>query len=352
MKKRQSNFEILRILAMFCIVMGHSMTHGTLLNTNNDLSNIKFILFRFLAYNGKIGVYLFILISGYFMIYSTISVKKIVKLWLPVFFWSVFLTTVVGQIIGQFSYKDFALSFIPIISNRYWFVSTYIFLYLLIPVINKVILFLSIKLEFLIILVGAATIFPSHYLYGSNVNSWLFSFCFTYFIGAIIRKRKLLQNEKNKMIGRVFLVIGVLCNFMSTIVITFARNSTPIFNKLSMFLQQETLFCLFIAVGLFVLLGSESVPYNRFINTIASTTFGIYLIHDNGYVGKLLWIDILHMNQLKYSTLQSILYVFICVIMIFMVCSLLEIIRKKVFGRLEISVLTHIEKMTDNFFES
>lgn len=76
MKKRQSNFEILRIIAMFCIVLGHSMTHGVLINSSVGLSATNFLIFRFLAYSGKIGVYLFILITGYFMIYSTISIKK------------------------------------------------------------------------------------------------------------------------------------------------------------------------------------------------------------------------------------------------------------------------------------
>lgn len=349
MKERKSNFELLRIVAMFCIVLGHSMTHGTLLNMSSDLSLIQFITFRFLAYSGKIGVYLFILISGYFMIYSTINVKKVIKLWLSVFFWSVFLTIFVGNIVSHPSCKEFALSFFPIISNRYWFVSTYVFLYFLIPIINKALLALNVRLEIFLIFLGIMIIFPSSYLYGSNVNSWLLSFCFTYSFGAIIRKRQLLKDKRIRMVGIAILLLGLVCNFINTIVITLIRNSSLNLNKLSSFLQQETLFCLFVAIGLFILLGLKTIPYNRFINAIASTTFGIYLIHDNNFVGQLLWIKLFHMDKINYSLLQSFAYILICVAIIFIMCSVLEMIRKRFFNGFENKVAMYTEKKITGF---
>ncbi|WP_274656680.1 acyltransferase family protein [Streptococcus equinus] len=342
-KERQSNFEILRIIAMFCIVLGHSMTHGTLLNSSSDFSGINFFIFRFFAYSGKIGVYLFVLITGYFMIYSNISIKKVVKLWLPVVFWSVFLTIFIGIFINQLSYKEVVMSFLPIVFNRYWFVSTYIFLYLLIPFINKSLLNLNIRQEILICVLGFFIIVPSNYLYGNNLNSWLMSFCFTYSIGAIIRKRELLKRKKTRIFRRVFLGLGLIGNSINSIIITYARNSTPVLNKLSIFLQKETVFCLFVALSLFIIFGTVTIPYNRLINTIASATFGIYLIHDNSKMEYLLWIKIFRMNQLSSSLLISIFYVLFCTITIFMVCSMLELIRRKIFGKIENKAVTFVE---------
>lgn len=87
-KKRQSNFELLRIVAIMMIIIHHSMVHGTL-----DVSQFTLFhsnpytvaLFCIVAFGGKVGVYVFSIISGYFMLYSHNSVKKLVKLWLPIF---------------------------------------------------------------------------------------------------------------------------------------------------------------------------------------------------------------------------------------------------------------------------
>ena len=344
LRERQSNFELLRIIAMFCIVLGHSMTHGTLLSTNKDMLTINFFIFRFLGYSGKIGVYLFVLITGYFMIYSTISIKKVVKLWMPVFFWSILLTIFIGYTINQLSYKDVVMSFFPIIFNKYWFVSTYIFLYLLIPIINKSLLALSRKQEYLVFVLGILIIIPSNYLYGSNINSWLLSFCFTYSFGAIIRKREILQISNIKFIGSCFLVLGMIGNFINSTIITYGRNSELISNKLSIFLQKETLFCLFIALGLFLILGSKVIPYNRIINSVAATTFGIYLIHDNGKMEYFLWISFFKMDKVNYFPIKSLVYVILSVSIIFIVCSILELVRGNCFNKVENRVAEFIEK--------
>lgn len=65
-RHRESNFELLRIIAMFLIVLHHAIYHGVLAvnNTKYPLnSSISFIL----GMGGRIGVFLFVLISGYFL---------------------------------------------------------------------------------------------------------------------------------------------------------------------------------------------------------------------------------------------------------------------------------------------
>lgn len=80
---RQSNFELLRIIAMLLIVLHHSMIHGTLttpgkvvLDTGNPFT---FGIYNFLAFGGKVGVYIFVLITGYFMINSKIAGVPVIK---------------------------------------------------------------------------------------------------------------------------------------------------------------------------------------------------------------------------------------------------------------------------------
>ena len=101
-KKRISKFEFLRVIAMYLIVLHHSIVHGALSISANQLKlhPINASILSVLESGGKIGVFLFVLITGYFMINSRITLKKIVKFWLPIFFWSVILYLIMGKVVG------------------------------------------------------------------------------------------------------------------------------------------------------------------------------------------------------------------------------------------------------------
>ena len=66
-KERNSNFELLRIIAMLMIVFHHFSVHG---GFNYELTDISFnrLWLYFISMGGKIGVDIFVLISGYFLI--------------------------------------------------------------------------------------------------------------------------------------------------------------------------------------------------------------------------------------------------------------------------------------------
>lgn len=80
-KNRNSNFELMRIFAMFLIVFFHACPEGTWFKTS---ANFYFIS-SFRNWTGMLGNWLFILISGYFVSISSFSWKKIFKLWFQVF---------------------------------------------------------------------------------------------------------------------------------------------------------------------------------------------------------------------------------------------------------------------------
>ncbi len=87
-KFRQSNIELLRIIAMFLIIAHHYAIHSGF-NFSTTAITINRLWVQFLQIGGKIGVNVFILIFGYFLIYSkTIKTTKILKLWGTVLFYS------------------------------------------------------------------------------------------------------------------------------------------------------------------------------------------------------------------------------------------------------------------------
>ena len=138
--KRNSNIELLRIIAMFMIVISHYTVHSGIQYSTLPLGFNRF--FMELSTLGNIGVVIFILITGYYSFNKTnsLNIKKIVLLILQTLFYSIsifliFLLTTDRSI----GIKDLIYSFLPITSKAYWFMTAYIVLYLFIPFINVVI---------------------------------------------------------------------------------------------------------------------------------------------------------------------------------------------------------------------
>ena len=66
--ERNSNLELLRIFSMFLIVTHHFAIHSGLPLWNFSSSNaLNLIWSQWLCLGGKLGVDLFVLISGYFL---------------------------------------------------------------------------------------------------------------------------------------------------------------------------------------------------------------------------------------------------------------------------------------------
>lgn len=74
------------------------------------------------------------------MINSKITLKKIIKLWLPIFFWSLILYLIMGKVTSNpFTIKSLIKSIFPIVFAQYWFMTAYFFMYLLIPILNIIV---------------------------------------------------------------------------------------------------------------------------------------------------------------------------------------------------------------------
>ena len=86
--KRDSNLELLRIVAMLGIIASHYGFGLKPLLAEEPLS-INSLWFLNLTLWGKVGINCFMLISGYFMCEMAISAKKYIKLLAQVYFYSI-----------------------------------------------------------------------------------------------------------------------------------------------------------------------------------------------------------------------------------------------------------------------
>ena len=325
---------------MYLIVLHHSIVHGALSINSAQLRwhPINAVILSILESGGKIGVFLFILITGYFMIYSKITLKKIVKLWLPIFFWSLILYLVMGKVNDySFTVKGLIKSIFPIIFAQYWFMTAYFFMYLLIPFLNVITknIISKGKIKYAIVLGIILIVSSAHTLFDNNAGSMLVTFCVVYCWGGLVRiyHSKIKQSLNIKLMS-LFVLLELMGIEMPLIgfLLTGKAQLLKISNKF--IIAPSTLFMVLIAVTFFIYVSFWKDNYYPWINKIAATTFGIYLISDNNSVREFLGNNLLHMHTII-SKNYAVIYVIVVSLVVFIVCSLIEALRKKLFNKFE-----------------
>ena len=321
-QKRKSNFELLRIISMICIISHHYVVHGGSLFLK-DGPNIGISEFLFLG--GKLGVNCFILISGYFMVNSEFKFKKLLKIVLQVLFYMI-VTKLIFQNFGLIKVKG--VEEINVFED-YWFIKAYIGLYIISPFLNDFIKKIYKKRHFKVIVVltilqGALPTFFENSLF-TNYLTW---FSYVYIIGAYIRLYMIDDNIKIRKLLMLF-IGGSILILIPTIkyIITGKQDEhlLEITNNLGSTYSLAILFC---AVMLFLIFKSLEIRTNTIINIISSTTFGIYLIHDNSFISKKIWGEwtkasdfySVPMGDYLENALSSI-------VIIFILCCLIDLVR-------------------------
>ena len=85
--QRNVSLDILRILSMFMIVLLHTMGDSGVLDKASGEGVLTIFSVRYVFMLSEICVNSFVLLSGYFLVSSKFRVKKLLELWLEVFFY-------------------------------------------------------------------------------------------------------------------------------------------------------------------------------------------------------------------------------------------------------------------------
>lgn len=137
--QRNSNFELFRILTMLVIVAHHYVVNSGLILLLNESPNltINSIFLMLFGWGGKTGINCFLLITGYYMCKSNITLRKFLKLFLEVEFYKIVIY-LIFLLSGyeEFSLKGLLKSVTPFYSIGSGFSSSYLVFYLFIPFLN------------------------------------------------------------------------------------------------------------------------------------------------------------------------------------------------------------------------
>ena len=140
---RHAGFELLRIISMMMIVLMHGIGHGGL-GTTAAPGTFPYFIYWLLFMLGRVSTNCFVMLTGYFMWQSKTKASRLFRIEIQVLFYSL-LTFVIGLFAGSSSLSAGTLlrAVFPTTSCVYWFCSCYFILYLAIPLLNKIIAFLT-----------------------------------------------------------------------------------------------------------------------------------------------------------------------------------------------------------------
>lgn len=323
---------------MIMIAIFHFACHGKFEWEHSSLSLQRF-WYNFIVLGGKIGVDIFVLISGYFLVNSNRSIstntKKLLKLWGQIFFYSTtiyIIFTLIGR--NPYGIKPTIIPvLLPITYNTWWFASTYFVMFLLHPFINKFIGCLNKKSyqNLLFLLILCWYIIPS--LTGKMYQGTpLLRFITLYLIAGYIKIYGLNPKFKCRHYFILFLVFSALNYLLSVIYTLIGLKKEAYADRAINLYEPYNIFVMLIALTLFMTFATLKIRYRKWINVTASATFGVYLIHDSKFVRPFLWKELLKVNQYQ-DTIMLIPYSIAVVAIVYLVCTLIELFRQRVFER-------------------
>lgn len=354
MKKREMNFELMRIISMLMIVFWHILCmygrddQSALINHTTGITNWLLNCLYILAI---VHVNSFVIISGYFNYNKEFSKKQFLKVFNASWFYRT-LFAVIFCLLGleKFGTLSFFKHSFPIdITYTYWYINCYLLLYLLTPFLNLFVKSATqeIHRKYLIVAFVVFCIIPS--LTGQitvAANGYnIVNFCMLYLLGAYLKKYPLTENihfknySKNK-IRNIALTIFFCCGISNIMMDQYAKYLLTSNSSLLTFLgsimngficNYSNPLVVIQSVAYFVFFGTITIKnnlLNKAIKFIAPLTLGVYLIHFNAYVREYLftWLGLYKVDYIYSKSI--ILKVFALTLIIFVVCIIIEKIRQ------------------------
>ena len=297
MNKRLDNFEALRIVAMFMVLVLHYLDKGGLLTKVTEPFTPASYVAYFLEALAIVAVNVYVMITGYFMCESRMKVTRLVQIICQVMWYSLLIPVVLALLgvvnLSSLTIYDWLYLIFPIHMRHYWFVTDYVVLLLFVPLLNMAIRHLSSKqLALVTSLLLLYQMFPKSILpvvfTDDDAGYGVVWFVCLYLIAAYIRKYGIAFFSSMRK-SFVCYVAGALCVFLSLLAVRQVYFTLDAFGeRINFAYHYNHIFCLIASVALFYVVKHWNMKDNkisRLIGRVAPYTFGVYLLHEHRLVG-------------------------------------------------------------------
>lgn len=279
---RESNIELLRIISMFLVMVSH-VTLAIEYPNMKDATEIEFYLVGLLKAISVVSVNVFLMISGWFGI--RFSYKRLFAFLFQVLFFSLlgyFIAVLLG--VKSFTITELMTCGLLLGSRNYWFVDSYLLLFLLSPVLNnfcekssriqlKNFLVTAFTVEFV-----AAWLFPTLSI-EIRAGYSVFSFILIYMLSRYIQiYQPSCARFKAKHDVGVYLVLTLCLSGVAFVSHGGIVGIVGFYSYASPFV---------VAAALYLLLAFTKISFkSKIINYVAASCFAVYLLHEHVSIGK------------------------------------------------------------------
>lgn len=345
-KLRESQFELMRIISMLFIVLYHILVHGKILEHATGSMSLFLVFIESLI---LVHVNSFVLVSGYFQCKGKLKLGKAIKINNMTWFYKVvmMLVLVATSLIAKPDIIIRLHTYLPIDYGTYWFINSYLILYLISPILNKIINSSSKKnlqkvILTLFIIISVLSTVTRDVFYNTLTGRSLCTFILLYFIGAYIRNypisdsyfmKPFSNNAKRLIYFSTYLFAAIMSTFC-WLGYTYLHPLGAFANEVGSILSFNHVsyaspIVIIQSIGYFLYFSTLNFK-NKFINKVSSSTLAVYLISENIFLREMIY-DKIGLTKITNITISLILEILIATIVIFIICTLIEILREKIF---------------------
>lgn len=336
MDKRNSNIEVMRIL-MVLITAHHLAIWGFFKNSSVTSISPNIVWLQLLESVGKIGVDIFILITGYFYLNSIPTLKKVLNLTNRVRLYSLimFITVLMVGTTTKFSIGLIIKSLFPTIWSMYWFITAYVIIYIFSGFLSKGFQKMTQEQANKLILISVILFM----FLPTFLNSWtstVTELLPAFFLGIYLRNFKLSQGYIRilNILTLVSIIIGLGIIFIGDSIGSILSNAKLIELAARPFYIGSSPLAMIIATYIFIRVLSVEKQTNNFVNRVSSSALAIYLIQDYAPFRNILWNDIFKISKLVFDMnfLFLVVYSLVAVVAIVVLAIIIDQILTYVFN--------------------
>lgn len=360
LRERNYGIDLFKMFAMYLVCVLHVLGQGGVV-VNTEKLTVNYIVSWGLTLIAYTSVNCFALASGYVSYKSKFKPRRVIELYLIVFFYGIVFLTIFSAINKDYlDLNNILLTLIPSVNKQnplyYWYFTAYLILFMVMPFYNYIInSFEKKKLAYLIfILLMMYSIIPAllNMDYFHTINGYSYLWISTlYFIGAYASKYKIFEKIKASKLFVLFLIsvfitVGghVLVNWYlnkysqvdidsQAIVLSNQYGIYSNYMRTSMFANYTfptTLINSFLLFGLFSKIKVKRPAIQSKIVAFIPLIFSVYIIHTNKFVFEQI-ISSLFEGYASFNPVLLVLAVLGTALAIFIICIMIDMLRFELF---------------------
>ena len=324
---RSSNLELLRILCMLLIIGDHLTGQSGIADYTTLPSSFAFCL---IGCGSRIACSVFVLIGGWFLCEQPYKTRRPLSLWLSLWLYTVPVTLLCKLAGLDVSWGALRWAAFPASTRQLWFISASLRLLLGVPLLNRLLRGLSRPAHrgLLAVLAVPLIVYPT--LFGENgaVSDTAWMFLYEYLLIAYLRRwpdnrlAHLLQHRAAAL--GLGLGLPLLNTILRAVLETRGLTDGKAFQYMAYYRTAlGALPNLLAALALFYLFKGLDLGCVRWVNALAGTTLGVYILHQVPAFRGFLWNGLLQAEAHH----GSVGYTLLAILAVFLGCAAVDALR-------------------------